>query len=465
MPLLLRGGTVVSDSALLRADVLVDGEKIVAVGRDLESSSADVVDAAGLHLLPGGVDVHTHLDMPLGDIRSSDDFHTGHVAAAFGGTTTHLDFANQSKGGTLREAVETWHGMARGKACIDYGFHVTVTDVNDHTLSEISELPAMGITTIKMLMAYKGRIMVEDADLFRAMRCARDAGILTMLHCENGDVIDLLVREAVERGWTQPAAHPATRPVQLEGEATGRAIAIAEILGAPIYIVHVTCAEALTRIGEAQRREQAHVHAETCVQYLVFTTDDLDREGFEGAKWVCSPPFRGPDDIEALWRALRDGTLSVVSTDHCPFYFETQKVLGVNDFSKIPNGVPGIEDRLTVLNELGVRAGRLDLCRFVGLTATNPANIFGLGDRKGRIAPGLDADIALWDMSAARRLSIDNYHSAVDYRLYEGMDVRGVPVKVYRRGELIVDGDDFLAEEGSGRFLFRSITPVSGRAG
>jgi dihydropyrimidinase len=464
MPLLLRGGTVVSDSTSLRADVLVDGEKIVAVGRDLDASDAEVVDAGGLHLLPGGVDVHTHLDMPLGDIRSSDDFHTGHVAAAFGGTTTHLDFANQSKGGTLREAVETWHGMAQGKACIDYGFHVTVTDVNDHTLSEISELPAMGITTIKMLMAYKGRIMVEDADLFRAMRCARDSGILTMLHCENGDVIDLLVREAIAGGWTQPSAHTATRPPQLEGESTGRAIAIAEILRAPIYIVHVTCVEALTRIGEAQRRERAHVHAETCVQYLFFTADDLDREGFEGAKWVCSPPFRSRDDVEALWIALRDGTLSVVSTDHCPFNFETQKVLGMQDFSKIPNGVPGIEDRLTVLHEAGVNGGRLDLCRFAGLTATNPANIFGLAAGKGALAPGLDADIALWDMSATRRLSVDSYHSAVDYRLYEGMDVRGVPVKVYRRGELIVDGDDFLAEPGSGRYLSRTTTPAANRA-
>jgi dihydropyrimidinase len=457
MSLLLRGGTAVSDSASVRADVLVEGEKIAAVGQHIDAPDATVVDVDGLYLVPGGVDVHTHLDMPLGDIRASDDFRTGHIAAAFGGTTTHLDFANQSKGHTLREAVDEWHSMARGKACIDYGFHVTVTDVNERTLREIEELPGMGITTIKMLMAYKGRIMVEDADLFRAMRSARDAGILTMLHCENGDVIDLLVREAIERGWTQPSAHPATRPAQLEGEATGRAIALAEILGAPVYIVHVTCLEALTRIEEAQRREKTHVHAETCVQYLFFTVEDLDREGFEGAKWVCSPPFRSRDDVEALWVALRAGTLSVVSTDHCPFYFSTQKVLGERDFSKIPNGVPGIEDRLLVLHQAGVNGQRLDLCRFVALTSTNPANIFGLGDRKGTIAPGFDADLAVWDMSSTRKLSIDNYHSAVDYRLYEGMEVRGVPIKVFRRGELIVDGDDFLAEPGSGEYLFRKI--------
>jgi dihydropyrimidinase len=457
MAFLLRGGTVVTDSASFRADVLVEGETITAVGEELDIGDANVIDASGLHLLPGGIDVHTHLDMPLGDIRSSDDFWTGHRAAAFGGTTTHLDFANQSRGATLRAAFDEWHARARDKAAIDYGFHITITDVNERTLDEIAELPEWGVTTIKMLMAYKGRIMVEDGDLFLAMQRARDAGLLTMLHCENGDVIDVLVRQALEQGWVEPKVHPRTRPSQLEGEATGRAIAIAEILQAPVYIVHVTCDDALQRIMEAQRREKTAVHAETCVQYLFFTEDDLDRDGFEGAKWVCSPPFRTRKDTDALWTALRDGTLSVVSTDHCPFFFETQKVLGRHDFSLIPNGVPGIEDRLMALNTAGVAGGRFDLPRFVALTATNPAHIFGLAGRKGTIAPGYDADIALWDMAARRTLSISNYHSAVDYRLYEGMEVQGVPVKVYRRGELIVDGDEFLAQPGSGRYLARRV--------
>jgi dihydropyrimidinase len=456
---LFRGGTVVGDSQTARADVLVDGEQIVAVGRDLDAPGAEEIDCAGLHLLPGGIDVHTHLDMPLGAIASSDDFRTGHIAAAFGGTTTHLDFANQERGESLRETLDRWHAKARGKALIDYGFHATITDVNPRTLDEIAELPAQGVSTIKMLMAYKGRIMVEDGDLFLAMQRACDAGILTMLHCENGDVIDVLIGQARERGWIEPKHHPLTRPPQLEGEATGRAIAMAEILQAPVYIVHVTCEVALARIAEAQRREKTAVHAETCIQYLFFTEDDLDRPDFEGAKWVCSPPFRTADDRDALWRALSDGTLSVVSTDHCPFYFATQKTLGRQDFSLIPNGVPGIEDRVMMLHDAGVKGGRLDLPRLVALTATNPARVFGLDHCKGAIAPGLDADIALWDMTAQRTLTLENYHSAVDYRLYAGMDVTGVPVQVYRRGELIVDGDELVAEPGSGRYVPRRTRP------
>lgn len=457
MAFLLRGGTVVTEVTSARADVLVDGETIVAVGLDPDANGAEIVDVDGLHLLPGGIDVHTHLDMPLGDISSSDDFATGHEAAAFGGTTMHLDFANQGKGETLRATLDKWHAKARGKATIDYGFHVTITDVTPRTLDEIAELPGLGVTTIKMLMAYKGRIMVEDGDLFLAMQRARDARMLTMLHCENGDVIDILVRQALEAGDSDPKVHPRTRPPQLEGEATGRAIAMAEVLGAPVYIVHVTCEDALTRIAEAQRRELTQVYAETCVQYLFFTEQDLDREGFEGAKWVCSPPFRQEKDQDALWRALSGGTLSVVSTDHCPFYYKTQKVLGRHDFSLIPNGVPGIEDRLVVLHQAGVNDGRFDLQRFVALTATNPARIFGVAGRKGSITPGYDADIAVWDMGATRTLSLDDYHSAVDYRLYDGMRVQGVPVKVYRRGELIVDGDRFLATPGSGSYMFRSL--------
>lgn len=448
---------MVSDTGSLRADVVIDGERIAAVGVDLPAEGAETVDVSGLHLLPGGIDVHTHLEMPLGEIQSSDDFYTGQVAAAFGGTTTHLDFANQDRGETLRATLERWHGKAREKATIDYGFHVTITDVNERTLDEIATLPGLGVSTIKMLMAYKGRIMVEDGDLYLAMQRARDAGLLTMVHCENGDVIDVLIRQARERGLTAPSVHPRTRPAQLEGEATGRAIAIAEILRAPIYIVHVTCAQALARIAEGQRRGVTEVHAETCVQYLVFTEEELEREGFEGAKFVCSPPFRTAEDRAALWSAVRHGTLSAISTDHCPFLYETQKVLGRDDFSLIPNGVPGIEDRLVVVHEEGVNRGRLDLPRLVALTASNPAAIFGLAGRKGAIAPGHDADIAVWDMGVSRTLTLAGYHSAVDYRLYDGMAVRGVPVRVYRRGALIVDGDDFLAEPGSGRYQFRRL--------
>jgi len=453
----IRGGTVVTAAGRFQADVLIKDELILAVGAELDSAEADIIDAEGKHVLPGGIDVHTHLDMPLGEISSSDDFYTGHVAAAFGGTTTHLDFANQSRGETLEHAIKTWHARAGGKACIDYGFHVTVTDVNDATLEEIGRLPGQGVTTIKLLMAYKGRVMVDDAALFLAMERARDAGVLTMVHCENGDVIDVLIRQSLAAGRTETRWHPLTRPPQLEGEATGRAIAIAEILGAPLYVVHVTCEPALRHIRDARRRG-VDVTAETCVQYLFFTSEDVARGDFEGAKWVCSPPFRAVPDQRALWEGLRHGVLGIVSTDHCPFFFATQKVLGRDDFSLIPNGCPGIEDRLVVLHHAGVNGGRLDLERFVALTATNPARVFGLEGRKGAIAPGHDADIAIWDMNRERTISAATSHSRVDYNLYEGMTVRGIPEKVLLRGRLIVDGDRFLGTPGYGRFLPRALT-------
>lgn len=456
MSVLIKGGTVVTAEWTDRADVLIEGETIAAVGTGLEAPESEVVDATGRYLLPGGIDVHTHLAMPLGDIASSDDFYTGHVAAAFGGTTTHIDFANQSKGSSLGAALDEWHARAEHKACIDYGFHVTVTDVNDEVLDEIAQLPARGVSTIKLLMAYKGRIMVSDDDLFLAMRRARDAGMLTMVHCENGDVIDVLVREALAEGQVEPRYHALTRPPQLEGEATGRAIAMAEILDAPLYVVHVTCEDALMRVREARARG-SRVTAETCIQYLFFTVDNLDTADFEGAKWVCSPPFRQHKDHEALWMALQDDVLSVVSTDHCPFYYKTEKVLGREDFSRIPNGCPGIEDRLIMLHDAGVNAGRLNLQRFVDLTATTPAKVFGLEGRKGAITPGYDADLAIWNMDRERMMSVGTSHSAVDYNLYEGMTVRGVPEQVYLRGRLLVDGEHFLGEPGSGRYLPRRV--------
>lgn len=454
MRTLIAGGTVVTARDSFRADVLVEDERIAAVGLNLDHDGAQVIDASGAHVLPGGIDVHTHLDMPLGDIASSDDFHTGHVAAACGGTTTHIDFCNQDAGQSLEQALARWHAKAEGKACIDYGFHITLTDVTDTVLEEIADLPERGVTSIKMLMAYKGRVMVEDDALFLAMSRAADAGILTMVHCENGHVIDILVRQAIAAGHTDPPWHARTRPQQLEGEATGRVIAMAEILDAPLYVVHVTCEDALVRIREALARGSS-VWAETCIQYLVFTAEELERSDFEGAKWICSPPFRSARDRYSLWKALSDGTLSVVSTDHCPFYFATQKVRGQHDFSQIPNGLPGIEDRLVVLHETGVNAGRIDLSRFVSLTATEPARLFGLSGRKGEIAPGLDADIAIWDMDRTRTISVADTHSAVDYNLYEGMTIRGVPEHVLLRGRLIVEGGGFVGAVGSGRYLYR----------
>ncbi len=455
MRTLFTDGTVVNADGRQRADLLVDGEKIAAVSATLPRQADRIIDSAGLFLLPGGIDVHTHLDMPLDGIRSSDDFYTGHVAAACGGTTTHLDFVIQSKGGTLRQAFDAWAARAEGKAVIDYGFHMTIADPRSEVLDEIAELPEWGITTVKVLMAYKGRLQLDDTQLLSVFRKAAESGLLTMVHAENGDVIDLLIKEAVAAGQLAPKYHALTRPAVLEGEATARAIAIAQIAQAPLYIVHLTCALALEQVRAAQRRDE-RVWAETCVQYFCFTADDLDRPSFEGAKFVCSPPFRTPQDQDALWAGLRDGTLSVVSTDHCPFNFATQKTLGRNDFTKIPNGVPAIEDRLMVLHHAGVNAGRVSLGRFVDVTATTPAKLFGLYPRKGTLAAGSDADIVLWDPRASRTISARTHHMRVDYNLFEGSTVTGAPAGVWIRGTQIVDKDRFIGRAGFGQFLRRN---------
>ncbi|HXF81790.1 MAG TPA: dihydropyrimidinase [bacterium] len=454
MRTLFVGGTVVGPDLTQRAELLVDGERIAAIGPALPREDARVVDAAGCYLLPGGIDVHTHLDMPLGDIASTDDFATGHVAAACGGTTTHLDFVIQMKGRSLREALEAWHARAAGKAAIDYGFHMTIVDPRPEVLDEIARLPEWGVTTVKVLMAYKGRAMLDDAQLLAVMRRAAASGLLTMTHCENGELIDVLQREALAAGRRAPRDHALTRPAALEAEATARAIAIAALARAPLYVVHLTCEGALQQVRLAQAAGAA-VTAETCVQYLFCTVDDLDRPDFEGAKYVCSPPFRTPRDQEALWAGLRDGALAVVSTDHCPFNFGREKQRGRDDFTQIPSGVPAIEDRLLMLYHGGVNGGRLSLSRFVELTATAPAKIFGLYPRKGVLAVGSDADIVLWNPRARRTLSARTHHMAVDYNLFEGTVVTGAPDGTWVRGVQVADRDRFIGRHGAGRFLPR----------
>ncbi len=458
MKTLFKSGTLVTAGEAAQTDLLVDGERIVAIGPDLSTEGATVVDAAGKYVLPGGIDVHTHLDMPLEvagqEIATVDDFYSGQVAAACGGTTVHLDFAIQPKGASLREAFDLWQARAAGKAVIDYGFHMTIADPRPEVLREIAALPSWGVTTVKVLMAYKGRLQVDDATLFQVLRESARAGVLTMVHCENGDVIDILIREAVAAGNLAPRFHPLTRPAELEGEATARAIALAAVADAPVYIVHVTANLALRHVRAAQARG-GRVWAETCVQYFFFTADDLDRPDFEGAKFVCSPPFRTRQDQETLWEGLRDATLAVVSTDHAPFSFATQKTLGRADFTKIPNGVPTIEDRLVMLHHAGVHGERISLPRFVEVTATNPARLFGLYPRKGTLAVGSDADIVLWDPEQERTLSARTHHTRADYNLFEGTVVRGAPIGVWLRGRQIVDGARFLGEPGTGRFLHR----------
>ena len=459
MKTIIRNPTIVTASDTFVADVLIDNGTISAVGVELDARDATVVDGEGKYLLPGGIDVHTHLDMPFGGTKTCDDFYTGHVAAAFGGTTTHIDFAIQPKGGGLKDALNIWHEKARDKAVIDYGFHVIVTELNDQVLAEIAELPAQGVTSIKMFMAYKGILQVDDDTLFKAFEMCRDVGVLPMVHAENGCAIDVLVKHELAKGHTDPIYHALSRPPQLEGEATGRAIALAEVAGSPLFIVHMTCEESLGQLRAAQDRG-SKIYGESCTHYMFFTLHDLDRPDFEGAKWVCSPPFREKKDQEAIWKALRNGTLSVVSTDHCAFKFDGQKNLGRDDFSKIPNGVPGIEERMMVMHQGGVNDNRFSLNQLVALTATNPAKLFGLEGRKGSIAAGYDADLVLWDFKAHATLSKENLHSAVDYTLYEGHVVKGVPQKVWVRGELVVDGETFLGQPGNGKFQPRKVFEV-----
>jgi dihydropyrimidinase len=461
MGTIIKNGTIITASDTVQADLLIDGEKVVLIGQKLPTQGHQVIDAKGKYLLPGGIDVHTHLDMPFGGTTSADDFFTGHRAAAFGATTTHIDFVIQSHGGTLKQALDTWHGKAAGKAAIDYGFHLAIADLRPDTLEEIPSLVNEGVTSLKLFMAYKGVLQIDDTTLFRTLVKAGEHGLLTMVHAENGDVIAELVAQALAAGQTAPIYHAKTRPAAVEGEATGRAVALAGIADAPLYVVHMTCEPAITQLVLG-RANGYPVMGETCTQYMFCFEKDLARPGFEGAKFVCSPPMRTPTDAEALWQALRDGTLQVVSTDHCPFWFEGGKngrpggkELGLTSFAKIPNGCPGIENRLGVMWQHGVNGGRLSANRFVELMSTNPAKIFGLYPRKGTIAVGSDADIVIWDPKKKVTISAATHHMNTDYSLFEGMKLTGYTDKVFLRGQLIVDGNAWQGKAGNGQFLHR----------
>ena len=455
MSLLIRGGTVVTATDRYRGDVLVEGEKVQAVGTSLAAQPDRVIDATGKFVIPGGIDVHTHLDMPFGGTTSADDFETGTIAAAHGGTTTVVDFAIQYKGETLRQAWENWMRKAEGKAAIDYGFHMIVTDLPESVEREMDAMVGEGVTSFKLFMAYRGVLMLDDGSIFRAfLRTAANGGTICM-HAENGDVIDVLVRRAVAEGHTEPKWHALTRPPRAEAEATYRAICLAEMAGAPLYVVHLSSAEALEQITLARDRGLP-AYAETCPQYLFLSYANYEEPGFEGAKYVISPPLRAQGNEEKLWRGLAGNDLQAVSTDHCPFCMKEQKELGRGDFSKIPNGAPGIETRMSLLFDGGVRAGRISLNRFVELTSTAPAKIFGLFPRKGTIAPGSDADIVVFDPERKQTLSAKTLHMNVDYNPYEGREVTGVSETVISRGRVIVENGTFTGKPGSGTFLKRS---------
>lgn len=459
MKTLIKNGTIVTAADEYKADLLIDGETIAQIGTNLAAGAVDqVIDAGGLYVMPGGVDVHTHLSMPWRGVRTIDDFFTGQRAALFGGTTTHVDFSTQSKGGTLHQAVEEWSANAKDRAVCDYGFHVAITDLTDEVMHEIAELPKIGVTSIKMFMAYKDSLQVDDMTLFKSFQMAKENGVLSLVHAENGDAIEVLIAEAVAAGNTAPIYHALTRPPELEAEATGRAIWLAKVAGdAPLFVVHCTCSGALEAVRAARQRGQS-VYAETCIHYLFFTKDNLlgtPEDPFHGAKYVCSPPLREVEDQVALWRGLSTGDLSSVSTDHCPWGYEEQKKLGKESFAQIPNGAPGIEDRLYMLWDAGVKTGRMTPSKFVELTATNPAKLFGLYPQKGTLAVGSDADVLLWEPNVTHTVKAANHHSAIDYNLFEGYQVQGKPAKVLLRGKVVVDGDELLAEPGSGRFVRR----------
>jgi len=457
---LITNGTVVTATDTYRADVAIENSRIVALGSNLPRDNATrLIDASGKYVFPGGIDVHTHLDMPFGGTTSADDFETGTRAGAFGGTTTLIDFAIQYKGQSLRTAFDTWMQKASSKAVADYGFHCIITDLPDAQLEEMPQLVREGITSFKLFMAYPGVFMLDDASIFRAMRTSAKTGAMVCMHAENGGAIDVIVKQALAEGKTAPKYHALTRPTTAEAEATARAIALAEMAGAPVYIVHLSCNDALEKVREARDRGLP-VYAETCPQYLYLSLENMDAPGFEGAKYVFTPPLREKWHQEKLWSGLKHDNLQVVSTDHCPFCFKEQKEMGIGDFTKIPNGGPGIEHRMSLVYSGGVAQGRFSVNRFVELVATTPAKLFGLYPRKGTIAVGSDADLVIFDPKREHTISAKNHHMRVDYSMFEGIKVTGMPEIVFSRGRVLVEGDKFLGRPVQGEFIKRGACPA-----
>jgi dihydropyrimidinase len=479
--LLIKSGTLITASETFEADILVEGETITQIGKNLSHPNAEVIDAKGKFITPGGVDPHTHFDLPMFGTVSSDDHYTGHKAAAFGGTTTVMDFVpltppsvplsrTSGEGTGVRADVDLWMQKAQ-KAAVDYSFHMNLTHFDDQVAKEIPSLVEMGITTLKVFTAYNGRLRIDDGSIFRALRIAKEHGMLVMAHCENGDVIDTLIPEALAAGHTSPEWHARTRPAWGAVEATMHVAAMAKQADAPVYIVHMNAGGEVDMLKYARERG-VKVMGETCPQYLFFTIDHLRQP--DGAKWVCSPPMRTEKDNARLWEGVHDGILQTIGTDHCPFFFDGAKPilyegkevaipgkeLGRDDFTKIPNGLPAVGDRMPILWTYGVRAGRMTANQFVALTATNPAKIFGLYPRKGALVPGADADIVVWDPEKRVKYGVAHSHQRTDYNLFEGWEVVGMPEKVFLRGKLIVDGNAWHGAPGQGQFLKRGVGEV-----
>jgi dihydropyrimidinase len=457
MRTLITNGTIVTADGSTAADVLIDGETVVQIGSDLAANGAtadETIDAAGRWVIPGAIDVHTHMELPFGGTFAKDTFETGTRAAAFGGTTTIVDFAVQSRGKSLREGLDTWHAKAAGNAVADYGFHMIMSDVNDDTLDEMDGLVAEGVPDFKLFTAYPGVFYSDDGAIFRAMQRTAKNGGLIMMHAENGMAIDVVAADEVAAGHTDPYYHGVARYPIFEGEATNRVIRLAEAAGVPVYIVHLSAREALDAVRGARDRG-TKAFAETCPQYLFLSLDDM-KGGFNGAKFVCSPPLRTADHQAELWTGLVKDDLQLVSTDHCPFDFEGQKDLGKGDFRKVPNGLPGVEDRVDLLHDGGVVAGRIGRERWVEIISTAPAKLFGMFPRKGTIAVGSDADIVVYDPAATRTISATTHHMDVDYSCYEGRSVQGRSDIVLSRGSVIVRDGTFTGRKGHGRFIKRA---------
>jgi dihydropyrimidinase len=457
MKTLIKNGRIVTAVDDYFADIFIDGETITTIGKKLDLPADKIIDANGKLVIPGGIDPHTHMDMPFGGTTSNDDFRTGTIAAAHGGTTTIIDFAIQPKGQSMLKALDVWHEKAQGKASIDYGFHMIVTDLtpSDHVPEMRRLMKDEGVLSCKLFMAYPGVLLVDDATIFRAMGIASEHGGLICMHAENGIVINEIIARALAEGKTAPKYHALTRPTKAEAEGVNRAIALAEMAGSPVYIVHLSCYDALKKVKEA-RDVGIPAFAETCPQYLFLDYSYYEKPGFEGAKYVMTPALREKWNQEELWTGLKMNDLQVVSTDHCPFCFKDQKELGINDFTKIPNGGPGVEDRMSLVFNGGVAQGRISLNRFVEITSTSAAKIFGLFPRKGTIAVGSDADIVIFDANKKRTISAKTHHMNVDYSCYEGMEVIGVTETVLSRGSVIIENGNYVGKPGHGKYIKRS---------
>lgn len=459
MSVLIKNGRIITAVDDYKADIFINKESITTIGNNLNITADQVIDANNKYVIPGGIDPHTHLDMPFGGTVSADNFETGTRAAAHGGTTTLIDFAIQTKGESTLKALDTWHAKAEGKTAIDYGFHMIVTDLDDDRVHEMKMLADEGVTSYKLFMAYPGVLYVDDGTIYRAMRQAGENGTVVCMHAENGIVIDEIVKKAISEGKTEPKYHGLTRPTRMEAEGVHRAIAIAEVANVPVYIVHLSCSDALEQIMLARNRG-VHAFAETCPQYLFLDQSYYEQEGFEGAKYVMTPALREKWNQDELWKGLRFGYIQSIATDHCPFCFKDQKILGIDDFSKIPNGGPGVENRMSLVYNGGVNSGRISLNKFVELTSTAAAKTFGLFPKKGTIAVGSDADIVIFDPNREETISINNactHHMNVDYNAYEGFEVKGFTETVLSRGKIIIQDCNYIGKKGDGQFLKRGL--------